>query len=31
METDEDIAIECLKNESGIQQLVPYFIHHFNQ
>lgn len=31
METEEDIAIECLKNESGIQQLVPYFIHHFNQ
>lgn len=31
METDPDIAIDCLKKESGIQQLVPYFIHHFNQ
>ncbi|ADM12432.1 transcription initiation factor TFIID subunit TAF6 [Encephalitozoon intestinalis ATCC 50506] len=31
METDEEIAMECLHNESGIQQLVPYFIHHFNE
>ncbi|EOB12129.1 Transcription initiation factor TFIID subunit 6 [Nosema bombycis CQ1] len=31
METDPDIAIDCLKKESGIQQLVPYFIHHFSQ
>lgn len=29
METEPEIAIECLANESGIQQLVPYFIHHF--
>ncbi|KAI5173247.1 transcription initiation factor TFIID subunit 6 [Pancytospora epiphaga] len=29
METDPEVAILCLHNESGIQQLVPYFIHHF--
>lgn len=29
METDPEIASECLLNESGIQQLVPYFLHHF--
>lgn len=29
MQTEPSIAIECLSNESGIQQLVPYFIHHF--
>lgn len=29
METDPEIAIDCLLNESGIQQLVPYFLHHF--
>lgn len=31
METDEQTAMSCLLNESGIQQLVPYFIHHFNE
>lgn len=31
METEEEIAISCLHNESGIQQLVPYFVHHFNE
>lgn len=31
METDEETAINCLHNESGIQQLVPYFVHHFNE
>ncbi|KAI5135443.1 transcription initiation factor TFIID subunit 6 [Nematocida ausubeli] len=25
------IASECLKNESGIQQLIPYFVHFFNE
>lgn len=29
METDPEIAIDCLLNETGIQQLVPYFLHHF--
>lgn len=29
MDTDPDVAVSCLLNESGIQQLVPYFIHHF--
>lgn len=29
METEPSIAVDCLKNETGIQQLVPYFIHHF--
>lgn len=29
MDTDPEVAISCLLNESGIQQLVPYFIHHF--
>lgn len=29
MESDPDVAISCLLNESGIQQLVPYFIYHF--
>jgi transcription initiation factor TFIID subunit 6 len=29
MDTDPQVAITCLLNESGIQQLVPYFIHHF--
>lgn len=27
----ESIAIECLLNESGMQQLVPYFVQHFNE
>jgi transcription initiation factor TFIID subunit 6 len=31
MENDEEVAIECLYSESGIQQLVPYFVHHFNE
>lgn len=31
METEEEMAISCLYNESGIQQLVPYFVHHFNE
>lgn len=31
MESDEEMAISCLYNESGIQQLVPYFVHHFNE
>ncbi|EED44428.1 transcription initiation factor TFIID subunit [Enterocytozoon bieneusi H348] len=30
METDPSISMECLENETGIQQLVPYFIHQFN-
>lgn len=30
MESDPDVALNCLENETGIQQLVPYFIHHFN-
>ncbi len=30
METDSTVAAECLSNETGIQQLVPYFLHHFN-
>ncbi|EIJ89026.1 transcription initiation factor TFIID subunit 6 [Nematocida parisii] len=25
------LASECLKNESGIQQLIPYFVHFFNE
>ena len=25
----KDLAVECLLNESGLQQLVPYFIQHF--
>ncbi|KAH9386611.1 transcription initiation factor TFIID subunit 6 [Nematocida major] len=25
------VAAECLKNESGIQQLIPYFVHFFNE
>lgn len=25
------MASECLKNESGIQQLIPYFVHFFNE
>ena len=29
IEIEPSIAIECLSNEAGIQQLVPYFIHHF--
>lgn len=29
IDSDPEIAIECLENESGIQQLVPYFLHHF--
>lgn len=29
IETDSSVAIECLQNETGIQQLVPYFLHHF--
>lgn len=29
VETDPEIAISCLLNETGIQQLVPYFLHHF--
>ncbi|KAI4292648.1 transcription initiation factor TFIID subunit 6 [Pancytospora philotis] len=29
MDADPEMAITCLLNESGIQQLVPYFIHHF--
>lgn len=29
MDLDPEVAISCLSNESGIQQLVPYFIHHF--
>ncbi|XP_077301520.1 uncharacterized protein LOC143922168 [Arctopsyche grandis] len=29
IETDPEIAITCLLNETGIQQLVPYFLHHF--
>lgn len=29
METDSEIASECLRNETGIQQLVPYFLYHF--
>ncbi|ELA42779.1 uncharacterized protein VICG_00094 [Vittaforma corneae ATCC 50505] len=29
METDPETAISCLLNETGIQQLVPYFLHHF--
>jgi transcription initiation factor TFIID subunit 6 len=31
MESDEEMAVECLHSESGIQQLVPYFVHHFNE
>lgn len=27
----KDVAIECLLNESGLQQLVPYFIQHFSE
>ena len=30
METNPEISIECLENETGIQQLVPYFIYQFN-
>lgn len=26
-----DIAVECLQKESGIQQLIPYFVHFFNE
>ncbi|KAI5184515.1 transcription initiation factor TFIID subunit 6 [Nematocida homosporus] len=26
-----DIAAECLQKESGIQQLIPYFVHFFNE
>lgn len=29
LESDPQIAIDCLLNETGIQQLVPYFLHHF--
>lgn len=29
METDPETAASCLLNETGIQQLVPYFLHHF--
>lgn len=29
IESDSDVAVSCLLNESGIQQLVPYFLHHF--
>ncbi len=29
METDCEMASSCLRNETGIQQLVPYFLHHF--
>lgn len=29
MDTDPAISVECLQNEAGIQQLVPYFLHHF--
>jgi len=29
MYTDPKVAMTCLENESGIQQLVPYFIFHF--
>lgn len=27
----ESVAIDCLLNESGMQQLVPYFVQHFNE
>ena len=30
MDTDPAISMDCLENETGIQQLVPYFIHQFN-
>lgn len=26
-----NMAVECLKHESGIQQLIPYFVHFFNE
>lgn len=29
MESDPETSIGCLLNETGIQQLVPYFLHHF--
>lgn len=29
IESDPKTAISCLLNETGIQQLVPYFLHHF--
>ncbi|KAM0681601.1 histone H4-like TAF Taf6 [Glugoides intestinalis] len=29
IETAPETAISCLLNETGIQQLVPYFLHHF--
>lgn len=29
IESDPDTAVSCLLNETGIQQLVPYFLHHF--
>lgn len=29
IDSNPDVAIECLLNETGIQQLVPYFIYHF--
>src|SRR5699024_6754897 len=30
-EGDVEIALECLQKESGIQQLIPYFLHFFNE
>lgn len=27
----KDLAIECVQKESGLQQLVPYFIQHFSE
>lgn len=30
MDTEPTISMNCLENETGIQQLVPYFIHQFN-
>ncbi|ORD95095.1 TFIID 70K sub [Enterospora canceri] len=30
MDTNPAISMDCLENETGIQQLVPYFIHQFN-
>lgn len=30
MDKDLSISMDCLENETGIQQLVPYFIHQFN-
>lgn len=29
IDTEPEIAVDCLLNETGIQQLVPYFLHHF--